>query len=120
MRNCDHYDRWYGAYEVLHHEPTEEEQLEIKKRLAEKLMPVLMDELIVCRCHYPAGERDPEDRQECWTYGVKFAICHERGKPDIEREDKSFAEHGITAIKKKFGIAIAEPYIGEPGEALKL
>lgn len=117
---CHHRYKLYGAFDVLHHKPTEEEQLEIKRSLGEKLLPALIDELQVCRCHYPAGERLAEDPLESWTYGVKFTVCHQCGKRDIECEDKSFHEHGITAMKKELGIAIAEPYIGEPGEALKL
>ena len=119
--SCDlHCNSCYGAYEVMHHEPKEEEQLEIKKRLAEKLLPALMDELQVIRCHYPAGELTPEDPLECWTYGVKFMICRAFGKPDIEREDKSFDERGPTAMMKAIGIALQEPHCGEPGEVLKL
>lgn len=118
---CDlHCNSCYGVYEVLHHEPTEEMQLEIKKRLAEKLLPALMDEMTVIRCHYPAGERDPDDPRESWTYAVKIMICRAFGEPDIDREDKSFDERGPTAMMKAIGIAIPEPHIGEPGEALKL
>lgn len=118
---CDlHCNSCYGAYEVLHHEPTEEMQLEIKKRLAEKLLPALMDEMTVIRCHYPAGERDPDDPSECWTYGVKFMICRAFGEPDIAREDKSFDERGSTAMIKTIGFAISERHIAEPGEVLKL
>ena len=110
----------YGVYEVLHHEPTEEMQLEIKKRLAEKLLPALMDEMMVFRHHYPAGERDPDDPRESWTYAVKIMICRAFGEPDIDREDKSFDERGPTATMKAIGIAIPERHIGEPGEVLKL
>lgn len=118
---CDlHCNSCYGVYEVLYHEPTEEMQFEIKKRLAEKLLPALMDEMMVIRCHYPAGERNPDDPRESWTYAVKFMICRAFGEPDIDREDKSFDERGPTAMMKAIGIAIPEPHDGEPGEVLKL
>ena len=117
---CHHRYKTYGAYDELHHEPTEEEQLEIKRSLAEKLLPALIDELQVVRCHYPAGERCAEDPRESWTYGVKFTVCHECGKRDIDCEDKSFEEHGITAMKKAIGIEIPEHYVGEPGEVIRI
>ena len=107
----------YGTFEALDHLPDAEEEMEIKKRLAQDLLPKIIENMQVVRSHYPAGELRIN---ETWTYGVKIYICNDFGKPDNLCEDKMYHEKGMTALKKSLGFAVPEMHDGEPGEVLKL
>lgn len=113
--NCKY--ECYGTYEELEHLPDAEEEMEIKKRLAQVLLPKIIENMQVVRSHYPAGELRVN---ETWIYGVKLYICNEYGKTDSECDDKTYHEKGMTALKKALGFAVQEPNNGEPGEVLKL
>ena len=100
----------YGVYEAMEHLPNAEEEMEIKKRLAQDLLPKIIENMQVIRCHYPAGEFRVN---ETWTYGVKLYICNRYGKPDNLCDDKTYHERGMTALKKSLGFAPQEIHYPE-------
>jgi len=95
----------YGAYEALDHQPDAEEEMQVKQRLAQDLLPKIIENVQVVRSHYPAGEFRIN---ETWTYGVKLYICNAYGKKDSECDDKTYHEKGPTALKKALGFAVPE------------